>query len=249
MGLVTDPSVPGWQVVEGKLHRELIFADFSEAFAFMVRVAMVAEQLDHHPDWSNSWNTRGDRRGRPLGRRHQRQLRGAHQPHQRPARELSTRGVGGVGQALGDDLVDGLGQRVPRQRGALDAHRELHHAPQRLEVAELARRGSASVGASSRCRRPRGELSWIDIMALKAWVRSCTSSMVLPLTAADIIEADDWLMEQPWPAMRMSRTTSVVDVEVDDDLVAAERVEPLDPMGRRHLAARRGSGGCGSGRG
>jgi 4a-hydroxytetrahydrobiopterin dehydratase len=46
----------GWDVVDGKLHRELTFADFSEAFAFMTRVALAAEKLDHHPDWSNSWN-------------------------------------------------------------------------------------------------------------------------------------------------------------------------------------------------
>jgi 4a-hydroxytetrahydrobiopterin dehydratase len=46
----------GWAIVDGKLHRELAFADFSEAFAFMARVALAAEQLDHHPDWSNSWS-------------------------------------------------------------------------------------------------------------------------------------------------------------------------------------------------
>lgn len=49
-------ELPGWVVVEGRLHRELRFADFSAAFAFMVRVALAAERLDHHPDWSNSWN-------------------------------------------------------------------------------------------------------------------------------------------------------------------------------------------------
>ena len=49
-------DVPGWQTLEDRLHRELTFADFSEAFAFMTRVALVAETLDHHPDWSNSWN-------------------------------------------------------------------------------------------------------------------------------------------------------------------------------------------------
>jgi 4a-hydroxytetrahydrobiopterin dehydratase len=49
-------ATPGWQVVEGRLHREFTFADFSEAFGFMTRVALVAEKLDHHPDWSNSWN-------------------------------------------------------------------------------------------------------------------------------------------------------------------------------------------------
>jgi 4a-hydroxytetrahydrobiopterin dehydratase len=47
---------PGWSVVDGKLHRELTFADFAEAFAFMTRVALAAEKVDHHPDWSNSWN-------------------------------------------------------------------------------------------------------------------------------------------------------------------------------------------------
>ena len=47
---------PAWEVVDGKLHRELAFADFGEAFAFMTRVALAAEKLDHHPDWSNSWN-------------------------------------------------------------------------------------------------------------------------------------------------------------------------------------------------
>jgi 4a-hydroxytetrahydrobiopterin dehydratase len=56
VALVTNPEVPGWQVVGDHLHRELAFADFSEAFGFMARVALVAEKLDHHPDWSNSWN-------------------------------------------------------------------------------------------------------------------------------------------------------------------------------------------------
>jgi 4a-hydroxytetrahydrobiopterin dehydratase len=39
------------------IHRELRFADFSEAWGFMSRVALAAESLDHHPDWSNVWNT------------------------------------------------------------------------------------------------------------------------------------------------------------------------------------------------
>jgi len=47
---------PGWSVVDGRLHSELRFADFSEAFGFMARVALEAERLDHHPDWSNAWN-------------------------------------------------------------------------------------------------------------------------------------------------------------------------------------------------
>ena len=45
-----------WAEVDGKLHRELEFKDFSEAWAFMQRVAELAEELDHHPDWCNSWN-------------------------------------------------------------------------------------------------------------------------------------------------------------------------------------------------
>ena len=58
MATGTDIEVPeGWEVVDGKLHRELTFADFSEAFGFMARVALAAERADHHPDWSNSWNT------------------------------------------------------------------------------------------------------------------------------------------------------------------------------------------------
>ena len=49
-------SLPSWQLREGRLHRELRFADFVAAFAFMAQVAQVAETLGHHPDWSNSWN-------------------------------------------------------------------------------------------------------------------------------------------------------------------------------------------------
>jgi 4a-hydroxytetrahydrobiopterin dehydratase len=49
-------DLDGWEVVDGRLHRELRFGDFSAAFGFMARVALAAERLDHHPDWSNSWN-------------------------------------------------------------------------------------------------------------------------------------------------------------------------------------------------
>jgi 4a-hydroxytetrahydrobiopterin dehydratase len=49
-------ELPGWELREGRLRAEYAFADFSEAFAFMMRVAFVAEKLDHHPDWSNVWN-------------------------------------------------------------------------------------------------------------------------------------------------------------------------------------------------
>lgn len=46
----------GWSLVDGALARSFCFADFAEAFAFMIRVARAAEELDHHPDWCNSWN-------------------------------------------------------------------------------------------------------------------------------------------------------------------------------------------------
>ena len=49
-------QLPAWALKEGKLHRELRFADFSEAFGFIARVALAAEQLNHHPEWSNVWN-------------------------------------------------------------------------------------------------------------------------------------------------------------------------------------------------
>ena len=49
-------TATGWTEVDGKLHRELEFADFAEAWAFMGQVAALAEERGHHPDWSNSWN-------------------------------------------------------------------------------------------------------------------------------------------------------------------------------------------------
>ena len=49
-------ALPGWTFADGALRRELVFADFAEAFAFMTRVAFAAEKLDHHPDWANAWN-------------------------------------------------------------------------------------------------------------------------------------------------------------------------------------------------
>jgi len=45
-----------WSLVDGKLHRELRFADFNEAFGFMCRVALIAEAMGHHPEWFNVWN-------------------------------------------------------------------------------------------------------------------------------------------------------------------------------------------------
>jgi 4a-hydroxytetrahydrobiopterin dehydratase len=51
-------TLEGWSYdAEAKaIRRTFRFRDFSEAFAFMTRVALAAEKADHHPDWSNSWN-------------------------------------------------------------------------------------------------------------------------------------------------------------------------------------------------
>ena len=47
---------PKWEYQEESLKQDFIFSDFREAFEFMVQVAEIAETLNHHPDWSNSWN-------------------------------------------------------------------------------------------------------------------------------------------------------------------------------------------------
>lgn len=51
-------DLPGWSMAEGRdaITRTFLFADFSEAWAFMSRVALLAERLDHHPEWFNAWN-------------------------------------------------------------------------------------------------------------------------------------------------------------------------------------------------
>jgi 4a-hydroxytetrahydrobiopterin dehydratase len=46
-----------WTEADNRLHRRFVFRDFSEAFAFMTRVALLAEQHQHHPYWTNVWNT------------------------------------------------------------------------------------------------------------------------------------------------------------------------------------------------
>ncbi len=46
----------GWVESNSTLFRKFEFADFAEAFAFITKVAAVAQRLDHHPDWSQSWN-------------------------------------------------------------------------------------------------------------------------------------------------------------------------------------------------
>ncbi|WP_315926314.1 4a-hydroxytetrahydrobiopterin dehydratase [Mesorhizobium sp. SP-1A] len=52
-------NAAGWTLAEdgGAITRTFTFRNFSEAFAFMARVALAAEKMDHHPDWSNVYKT------------------------------------------------------------------------------------------------------------------------------------------------------------------------------------------------
>lgn len=45
-----------WEEKDNTLYKKFTFSDFSEAFAFMTRVAMIAEKANHHPTWKNTWN-------------------------------------------------------------------------------------------------------------------------------------------------------------------------------------------------
>lgn len=49
-------DLPGWSLRDGKLHRELKRKNFIDAFGLMSRIALVAERMDHHPEWSNVYN-------------------------------------------------------------------------------------------------------------------------------------------------------------------------------------------------
>jgi 4a-hydroxytetrahydrobiopterin dehydratase len=59
-GLRTESlaALPDWSWDESRdaIRRRFTFADFGEAFAFMTRVALIAEKADHHPEWTNVWN-------------------------------------------------------------------------------------------------------------------------------------------------------------------------------------------------
>jgi len=47
---------PDWALDQGKLYRRFVFDDFVAAFGFMSQVALLAEAMNHHPEWSNVWN-------------------------------------------------------------------------------------------------------------------------------------------------------------------------------------------------
>ncbi len=49
-------KLSGWKIENAKLHKEFQFSTFVEAFGFMTKVALLAEKMDHHPEWSNVYN-------------------------------------------------------------------------------------------------------------------------------------------------------------------------------------------------
>ena len=51
-------ALPGWSLVEGReaITRTFVFKNFNQAFGFMSRAALLAERMDHHPEWFNVWN-------------------------------------------------------------------------------------------------------------------------------------------------------------------------------------------------
>ena len=53
----TVRAMNGWELEDGKLKKSFRFSNFVEAFGFMTRIALEAEKMNHHPDWSNVYNT------------------------------------------------------------------------------------------------------------------------------------------------------------------------------------------------
>jgi 4a-hydroxytetrahydrobiopterin dehydratase len=50
-------TLPGWERADVRIHKVFTFTDFKEAFAFMTRVAVLAERHEHHPEWFNVYHT------------------------------------------------------------------------------------------------------------------------------------------------------------------------------------------------
>ena len=52
-------EIPGWMEIQGRdaIGKTFVFKDFNEAFGFMTRAALVAEKMDHHPEWRNVYKT------------------------------------------------------------------------------------------------------------------------------------------------------------------------------------------------
>ena len=50
-------NLAGWELKDGKLQKSFKFSNFVEAFGFMTKIALEAEKINHHPEWSNVYNT------------------------------------------------------------------------------------------------------------------------------------------------------------------------------------------------
>ncbi len=154
-----------------------------------------------------------------------------------PGRRGRQAGVGGPGATAGVLLAALPGDPKPgsacsRTSGALDANRELHDALEGLQVAERHRRsvrfaasvvGAIPIAAPSSPLGPSRRCSWIDIIDLNVRMVARISARLLPLTAVDIMEADDWLIEQPCPVSFTSASWSPSDLHVEGYLVPAQR--------------------------
>ena len=121
--------------------------------------------------------------------------------------------------------------------------------PCRAASSPSASRSIASGSSGSPRRRSEGAPRGSIIIALNVLIELAHLAERLPLTAADMSEAEDWLIEQPVAGDLDVGERAVLDVEVDHDLVAAQRVEALDPVrrGRVQLAAVARASGSGRG--
>ncbi len=54
---LNSDAAPPWKIVTGKLHKTFVFRNFIKAFSFMTAVALTAEKINHHPEWSNVYKT------------------------------------------------------------------------------------------------------------------------------------------------------------------------------------------------
>lgn len=55
--VATEADSPEWQILEGKLHKTFVFKNFVTAFGFMTQAALIAERMNHHPEWLNVYKS------------------------------------------------------------------------------------------------------------------------------------------------------------------------------------------------
>ncbi len=57
LNIILQNNLKGWELKENYIEKKFVFNDFKSAFSFMTFIALKCEQIDHHPDWSNVYNT------------------------------------------------------------------------------------------------------------------------------------------------------------------------------------------------